>query len=291
MAILIDAATRVLVQGITGREGVARTRLMREYGTRVVAGVTPGRGGQSVDGVPVFDTVAEAGAVDVSVIFVPAPQVKPAVLEAVAAGVKLIALIADRVPLFDVLEMLEAGANFIGPNTLGMISPGKALVGMIGGSAATARDWFRPGSVGIASRSGGLGASAGYYICRSASDVGVSTMVHVGGDAIVGMTLADIARLFEGDAETQVIVLVGEIGTSQEEQVAEAMRAGEITKPVVAYIGGKSADAGTRYSHAGAIIEGDRGTYAGKVAALREAGAVVVETFHELPDAVRRFIG
>ncbi len=289
MSILIDATTRVLVQGITGREGAARTRLMREYGTRVIGGVTPGRGGQSVDGLPVFDSVAEAlaelGPVDVSAIFVPAPRVKAAALKAVAAGVKFLALMADRVPLHDVLEIVESGASFIGPNTLGVISPGKALLGMIGGSAATARDWFQPGPVGVVSRSGGLGASAGYYLCRAG--LGVSTMAHIGGDAITGLTLADVVACFEDDPETRVIVIVGEIGGAQEEQVAAL----KLTKPLVAYVGGKSAAPGTRYSHAGAIVEAGRGTWAGKVAALRASGATVVESFHELPEAVKRVIG
>jgi succinyl-CoA synthetase alpha subunit len=288
MSILIDATTRVLVQGITGREGAARTRLMLDYGTRVIGGVTPGRGGQTVCGVPVFNTVAEVGPefgpIDISVIFVPAPQVKSAAMEAIAAGVKLVALIADRVPLFDVLEIVETGARFIGPNLIGIVSPEQALIGMIGGSAATAKSWFRAGDIGIVSRSGGLGVAAAYYVCRGG--FGVSTMVHVGGDAIVGMTLADIVLRFEADPGTRVIVVIGEIGTSQEEQVAGLLRSGEVTKPVVAYVGGKSAVAGTRYSHAGAIIqseqEGGHGAWAGKVDTLREAGAIVVESFGQI---------
>ncbi len=288
MSILIDGTKKVLVQGITGREGSARARLMLDYGTRIVGGSSPGRGGQSVHGLPVFENAREAvaalGPIDVSAIFVPAPQAKPAALEAIAAGIPLLALIADRVPLYDVLAIdaavRKAGARFIGPNTLGVISPGKAVVGMMGGSAASARAWFRPGDVGIASRSGGLAASAGYYACRAGR--GVSSIVHVGGDMIVGMPLADCVRRFQADPETGSIMILGEIGTSQEEQVAELLESGEVTKPLTAYIGGRSAAGGTRYSHAGAMIEAGRGGYQGKVDRLRRAGARVVESFEDL---------
>jgi succinyl-CoA synthetase alpha subunit len=290
MSILIDQTTRVLVQGITGREGRARTKLMTEYGTKVVAGVTPGRGGDQVDTVPVFDTVNEAwdvvGAIDASVIFVPAPFVRNAALEAIDAGVKLVLIVPDRVPVWDVLQITaaaeRAGAQFIGPNTLGVLSPGKAVLGMIGGRANAARAWFKQGPVGVMSRSGGITSSMGYYLGKTG--IGSTTMVHVGGDVIVGLTFPKIARLFENDPDTRAIVLFGEIGGSQEEQLADLLQEGEITKPIIAYIGGKAAKSGTRFSHAGAIIEGNRGTYQGKVTRLREAGAVVVESFGDLPE-------
>lgn len=293
MAILIDETKRVIVQGITGREGSARTRLMLEYGTRVVGGATPGRGGQEVYGLPVFDSVRQAqgslGQIDVSVIFVPAPRVKDAALEAIEAGVPLLALIADRVPLYDVLEICEAaeerGARFVGPNTVGVMSPEKAVLGMMGGNAQTARSWFHAGQVGIVSRSGGLSASTGYYICQTG--VGISTICHIGGDAVVGLTMPDVVELFEQDDETKLIVLIGEIGGSQEEQVADLIERGKTTKPVVAYIGGKTAQTGTRYSHAGAIVEGGRGTWAGKVERLRAVGASVVEQFSNVPNVVK----
>src|SRR6266478_6176531 len=226
MAILIDERKRVLVQGITGREGRARTRLMREYGTNVVAGVTPGKGGQSVLGVPVF-------------------------------------------------------------NTLGVLSPGKGVVGMIGGRAESARQWFKPGvpkGVGVISRSGGMASSTGYYLGQAG--VRISTIAHIGGDAVLGIRIPDAALMFEADPLTEAIVIFGEIGSSQEEELAQLIRDRKITKPVIAYIGGKAAREGTRFSHAGAIIEGGRGTHAGKVKALREAGATVVDAFGELPDAV-----
>lgn len=289
MAILTDTARRVLVQGITGREGIARTRLMHAYGTQVVAGVTPGRGGGEVEGVPVFDTVREAweqaGPIDASVLFIPAPLVKSAALEAIAAGVKLLVIVPDRVPIYDVLEIADAarraGARFVGPNTLGVLSPGQAVLGMMGGRAASARDWFFPGPVGVSSRSGGMTTSIAYYLAQEG--IGASTLVHVGGDSIVGLPHPDVMRLFEQDSATRAIVLFGEIGTSQEEQVADLIESGALTKPVIAYIGGRSARSGTRFSHAGAIIEGERGTYKGKVRRLREAGATVVESFNDIP--------
>src|SRR6267143_1660531 len=242
MAILVDETKRVLVQGITGREGQARTRLMREYGTNVVAGVTPGKGGQTVLGVPVFNTPQDAvkalGNIDISVVFVP------------AAGVK-------------------------------------GVVGMIGGRAESARQWFKPGiptGVGVISRSGGMASSTGYYLGQAG--VRISTIAHIGGDAVLGIRIPDAALMFEADPLTEAIVIFGEIGSSQEEELAQLIRDRKVTKPVIAYIGGKAAREGTRFSHAGAIIEGGRGTHAGKVKALREAGATVVDAFGELPDAV-----
>jgi succinyl-CoA synthetase alpha subunit len=297
MAILIDQNKRVIVQGITGREGSARARLMLEYGTRIVGGCTPGKGGQTVHDLPVFDSVKDAkdalGAIDVSVIFVPAPRVKAAAIEAIEAGVPLLALIADRVPLYDVLEICEIaeerGAKFVGPNTVGVMSPEKAVLGMMGGNARTAREWFHSGRVGIVSRSGGLSASTGYYICQTG--IGISTICHIGGDAVIGLTMPEIVEMFQSDDETDLIVLIGEIGGSQEEQVADLMAAGKITKPIVAYIGGKAAQTGTRYSHAGAIVEGGRGTWAGKVERLRAVGAAVVEQFSDIPPKVKEILG
>ncbi|MHC5001956.1 MAG: succinate--CoA ligase subunit alpha [Planctomycetota bacterium] len=294
MAIIIDKSKRVIVQGITGREGRARTRLMLGYGTSIVAGVTPGKAGQEVEGVPVYDRVADAvdaaGGVDISVVFVPARLVSSAAIEAIEAGVKTVLLVPDRVPVWDAMRIAaaarERGATFIGPNTLGVLSPGKAVIGMIGGRAESARQWFNepiPGrTVGVVSRSGGMTSSCGYYLSRRG--IGISTLVHVGGDAIIGLPIPEVALRFQDDPETDAIVVFGEIGGSQEERLAELMRTGRVTKPVIAYIGGKAAREGTRFSHAGAIIEGNRGTHAGKTAALREAGAAVVPGFGDLPD-------
>src|SRR2546421_1343239 len=294
MAILIDETKRVLVQGITGREGQARTRLMREYGTNVVAGVTPGKGGQTVLGVPVFNTPQDAvnslGKIDTSALFVPAAGVKDAAISAIEAGIKLTVLVPDRVPVWDAMEIAAAakahGAMFVGPNTLGILSPGRAVVGMIGGRAESARQWFKPGlptGVGIISRSGGMSASTGYYLGQAG--VKISTIVHIGGDAVLGLRIPDVALMFQNDPKTDAIVVFGEIGSSQEEELADLITLKRITKPVLAYIGGKAAKAGTRFSHAGAIIEGNKGTHAGKVKALRDAGAFVVDAFGELPAA------
>src|SRR4026209_617608 len=202
MAILIDETKRVLVQRITGREGRARTRLMREYGTNVVAGVTPGKGGQTVLGVPVFNTPEDAvnslGNIDVSVLFVPAAGVKEAAISAIDAGIKLIVLVPDRVPVWDEMEIAAAakanGAMFLGPNTLGALSPGRGVVGMIGGRAESARQWFKPGipkGVGVISPSGGLGSAPRYYVGPGGREV--TTIAHIGGDAVLGIRIPDAA--------------------------------------------------------------------------------------------------
>lgn len=289
MSILVDERTRVIIQGITGREGTARARLMKDYGTNLVGGVTPGRGGQDAAGVPVFDSVAEvfekAGPVDASVIFVPAALVREAALEALAAGVKLLVLVPDRVPIYDVLELAreaeDRGARFVGPNTLGVLSPGKAVLGMIGGKAERAREWFRRGPVGVSSRSGGMTSSIAYYLSRAG--IGASTIVHVGGDPVIGTSHPEVMALFQDDPETELAVMFGEIGTTQEERVADLIEAGRFRKPLIAYIGGKAAKSGTRFSHAGAIVEGSRGSYATKVQRLQAAGAHVVDAIADIP--------
>lgn len=297
MAIIIDETKKVIVQGITGREGQARAALMVGYGTKVVGGVTPGKAGQEVLGVPVYDSVkdvvAAQGGVDISVVLVPARFVKGAAIEAIEAGVGLVVLVPDRVPVWDAMEIAAAaegaGATFVGPNTLGVLSPGRAVVGMMGGRAESAKAWFKQGPVGVISRSGGMSSSTAYYLGKEG--IGISTICHVGGDSVLGLRIPDVALMFEDDAQTEAIVIFGEIGGSMEEDLAALMRERRVTKPVVAYIGGKAAKEGTRFSHAGAIIEGGRGTHAGKVIALREAGAEVVESFGDLPGAVRVVLG
>jgi succinyl-CoA synthetase alpha subunit len=289
MSILIDEKMRVVIQGITGREGMARAKLMKDYGTNVVAGVTPGRKGEVVYGIPVYDTVEEAnekeGPLDVSVIFIPAALVKEAALEAIDAGIKLLVIVPDRVPLYDVLEIAktakEKDVRFVGPNTLGLISPGRAVLGMIGGRAESARDWFKPGVVGVTSRSGGITSAISYYLGRAG--IGQSTIIHVGGDAVIGTPHPDVVQMFEKDEETKAVVMFGEIGSTQEERVADLIKRGEFTKPLIAFIGGAAAKSGTRFSHAGAIIEGGRGTHEGKVKRLKEVGAYVVDDFNEIP--------
>jgi succinyl-CoA synthetase alpha subunit len=290
MSIIIDEKTRVIIQGITGREGRARAALMKGYGTNVVAGVTPGRGGEEVEGIPVFDTVAaaveEVGTVDATAVFVPAPLVKDAALEAFDSGVKLAVLVPDRVPIYDVMEIATAaeanGARFVGPNTLGLLSVGKAVMGMLGGQAESARKWFMSGPVGVSSRSGGITSSLAYYLNKAG--VGQTTIIHVGGDAVIGTRHPDVMLMFEEDPATKAVVMFGEIGGTQEEEVAELIADGRFTKPLVAFVGGKAAKKGTRFSHAGAIVEGNRGTYEGKVRALREAGATVVDEYDRIPE-------
>lgn len=289
MSIIIGENTKVIVQGITGREGQARTKLMLEYGTKIVAGCTPGKGGQEVLGVSVYNSVKEViekhGEIDATVIFVPAPVVKNAAIEAFTSGVKLAVIVPDRVPIFDVLEIAhhakKNNARFIGPNTLGILSVNKAIMGMIGGRAKSAKSWFKPGPVGVCSRSGGITSSMAYYLNKEG--IGQTTIMHVGGDSIVGTPLPDACRFFEQDPETKVVVMFGEIGTSQEEEVARMMKEGEFTKPLVCFIGGKAAKKGTRFSHAGAIVEGNKGTWQGKVQALEDAGAIVCREFDEIP--------
>jgi succinyl-CoA synthetase alpha subunit len=289
MSILVDENSKVCVQGITGREGMVRTQLMKDYGTDVVAGVTPGRGGGEVYGVPVFDSVQEAwektGPIDISVIFVPAALVKNAALESIAVGVKLLVLVPDRVPIFDVLEISyyarEKGASFVGPNTLGLVSPGKAVLGMIGGRAERAREWFRPGNIGVSSRSGGMTSAISYYLTEAG--LGQSTIIHVGGDAVVGLSHPEVVERFEQDDQTEMVVLFGEIGTTQEERVADLIEQGKFTKPAIAYVGGKAAKSGTRFSHAGAIVEGTRGSYDSKVKRLKDVGVHVVDSVSAIP--------
>jgi succinyl-CoA synthetase alpha subunit len=289
MSILVNEKSRVCVQGITGREGMVRTHLMKDYGTHVVAGVTPGKAGADVYGVPVYDTMEEAwekaGPLDISVIFVPASLVKNAALEAIDAGVKLLVIVPDRVPIFDVLEVSRfakgMGACFVGPNTLGLVSPGKAVLGMIGGRAERAREWFRQGSVGVSSRSGGMTSAISYFLTEAG--LGQSTIVHVGGDAVVGLSHPEVVERFEKDDQTEMAVLFGEIGTTQEERVADLIESGKFTKPLIAYIGGKAAKSGTRFSHAGAIVEGTRGSYDSKVKRLKEVGVHVVDSVSDIP--------
>jgi succinyl-CoA synthetase alpha subunit len=297
MAILVNEQSRVIIQGITGREGMVRAQLMKDYGTKVVAGVTPGRAGQDVYGVPVYDSVLQAwekqGPLDVSVIFVPAALVKNAALEAIEAGIRLLVIVPDRVPIHDVLEIAaraaEKGARFVGPNTLGLVSPGKAVLGMIGGRAERAREWFKPGSIGVSSRSGGMTSAISYYLTKAG--LGQSTIVHVGGDAVIGLSHPEVMALFEEDPDTRMAVMFGEIGTTQEERVADLVESGRFTKPLIAYIGGKAAKSGTRFSHAGAIVEGSRGSYETKVKRLREVGVHVVEAISDIPIRAKEVLG
>lgn len=296
MAILLDEKTTLLIQGITGREGTVRTRFMRSYGTKVVAGVTPGRGGTEVEGVPVYNTVEEAwgrhGPIDASVTFVPGPMVRDAVLEGIEAGIELIIMPVERVPLHDILEMMalakQRGTRILGPGSIGIVSPGKAAAGWLGGTAERAREVFVPGPVGVVSRSGGQSSTLPWTLKQAG--LGVSTALHIGAEPIVGLSFAEILPLFEGDEETKAVAMFGEIGSAYEEGAAEVIREGRFTKPLVAYIAGAWAPAGMRFSHASAIVERGRGTAKSKIKALKEAGAHVVDSPEEIAPTVARLL-
>jgi len=296
MSILIDANTRVLIQGITGREGSARTKYMLDYGTRVICGVTPGRGGVEVHGIPVYNSVEEAvrkeGTIDASVVFVPAPQIKKAVVEAIEAGVKLIVASAERVPLHDSMEMLAharmRGTRIIGPGSMGLVSPEKAALGWLGATKEFASKLFKPGPVGVMSRSGGQTGTVVWVL--TSAGIGISTAIHIGTEPLIGSSFPEILPLFEADDETKAVVLFGEIGTVAEEEAAEIIKEGKFTKPLVAYIAGKAMPSGMRFSHASAIIERGRGTAESKVKALRSAGAYVVESPQEIATTLTKII-
>lgn len=296
MAILIDENAKVLIQGITGREGSVRTRFMLDYGTKVVCGITPGRGGAAVWGVPVYNSVKEAievhGQIDASVAFVPGPQVKEAVVEAVEQGIKFIVVPAERVPLHDSLEMIalarRKGARILGPGSLGLLSAGKVAMGWLGGTEEFAREIFKPGPVGVVSRSGGQTSTVVWSLMKAG--IGITTAMHVGAEPIVGLSFAEILPLFEEDEETKAAVLFGEIGTVAEEEAAEVVKEGRFSKPLVAYIAGRSLPAGMRFSHASAIIERGRGTAESKIKALEEVGAYVVEFPQEIATTLTKIL-
>jgi succinyl-CoA synthetase alpha subunit len=284
MSILVGKETRLLVQGITGREGAFHTQQMIDYGTQVVAGVTPGKGGEWVHSVPVFDTVKEAvnatGA-NTSIIYVPAPFASDAIMEEADAGIELIVCITEGIPVLDMVRVsnfLErTGARLIGPNCPGVITPGEAKVGIMPGHIHI------PGSVGVVSRSGTLT----YEVVQALTDrgLGQSTAVGIGGDPIIGTNFIDVLRLFESDPMTDHVVLIGEIGGSDEQRAAQFI-ATEMSKPVTAFIAGRAAPPGKRMGHAGAIIEGGEGTAQEKIAALEAVGAKVARQPDEVASLV-----
>jgi len=282
MSIFVDETTRVCVQGITGRDGGFHTRGMLDYGTKVVAGVTPGKGGQSVEGVPVFGTVAEAvretGA-DASIVFVPAQFATDAVIEAAEAGVGLVVAITEGVPTLDAARMYarlkETGTRLVGPNCPGLISPGKCKLGIMPGPIHTR------GPVGVVSRSGTLTYEVVAELGRRG--LGQSTVIGIGGDPIVGTSFIDTLEAFARDPETEGVVLIGEIGGTDEEEAAGWIER-ELDKPVVSFIAGRTAPPGKRMGHAGAIIAGGRGTAQEKMEALEAAGVPVAERPSEIPE-------
>jgi len=289
MSVLVNKDTKVICQGFTGRQGTFHSEQAIAYGTRMVGGVTPGKGGQEHLGLPVFDTVkqavAETGA-EASVIYVPAPFCKDAILEAVDAGIGLVVCITEGIPTLDMLQAREvvrdAGARLIGPNCPGIITPGECKIGIMPGAI------HLPGRVGVVSRSGTLT----YEAVKQTTELGVgqSTCIGIGGDPIPGMTFVDALALFQDDPQTEAIVMVGEIGGSAEEEAAEFIQA-RVTKPVVAYIAGVTAPRGKRMGHAGAIIAGGKGTAAEKFAALEAAGIRTVKAPTDIGTALAEAMG
>lgn len=285
MSILVDNQTRLLVQGITGREGSFHTGQMVEYGTTVVAGVTPGNRGKTVAGVPVFDTVADAVAdtgANTSIIYVPARFALDAVYEAVDAGIPFVVCITEGIPVADMVPVYayvrERGARLLGPNCPGLITPDQAKVGIMPGFI------HAPGPIGLVSRSGTLTYEVVDALTRAG--LGQSTAVGIGGDPVIGTSFVDVLRLFQADDATEAIVLIGEIGGSDEEDAARFIQE-EVTKPVVGFIAGRTAPPGKRMGHAGAIISGGTGTAAEKVAALEAAGVRVADRPSAVPGLVR----
>jgi len=296
MAILIDENTTFIIQGITGREAVNMTRECLDYGSKVVGGVTPGRGGRDVYGVPVFDTVkqamAHAGRVDGSVITVPPAFTRDAAFEAIENGIKLIVIVTERVPRYEMAQVLELarmrGSRIIGPNCLGIISPGRSKMGGIGGPAANTRQAYRQGNIGVMSRSGGMTTEISNSL--TAAGLGQSTAVSIGGDPLIGSTYAELMPLFEADAETHAIVIYSEPGGPMDAQLAEWVKQNNSRLPIVAFMAGRFMDKmpGMRFGHAGTIVEGKADTAAEKIRRLEEAGISVAEEIAQIPDLVKQ---
>jgi len=285
MSILIDKNSRLIVQGITGRDGGFHASKMKAYGTNVVGGTSPGKGGELAEGIPVFNTARDAvreTAADTSVIFVPAPFAKDAMMEAADAGIKLIVCITEGIPTLDVVEaysyIRRKGANLIGPNCPGLISPGKSLVGIMPSMI------FRKGSTGVISRSGTLTYDVVYILTEKG--MGQSTAVGVGGDPVVGLYYRELLEMFENDPETDSIALIGEIGGDAEERAAEYIR-DHVTKPVAVFIAGQQAPPGKQMGHAGAIISSGSGTAAEKIAAFEAVGVPVAREPSQIPDLLK----
>ncbi len=291
MGIFIDNEMKVVVQGITGREGKYHTGLMLQYGTNIVAGCSPGKGGQIINEVPIYDAVEETvrheGA-NTSIIFVPPGFAVDALYEAAEAGIRLIICITEGIPALDAMHALRRidviypETRIIGPNSPGIIIPGKSLIGIIPGNI------FSPGRVGIISRSGTLTYQIAYDLTNAG--IGQSSVIGVGGDPFIGVKFIDLLELFNEDPETEAVCIIGEIGGSDEEEAADYIK-NKFSKPVVAYVAGQTAPAGKKMGHAGAIISATAGTASSKMKALKEAGAVTVSTPYEVADAIKNVLG
>jgi succinyl-CoA synthetase alpha subunit len=297
LAILADEDTRVIVQGITGREAATFTKDMLDYGTKVVAGVTPGKQGQNVHGVPVFDTVRQAlkeHPANAAVISVPPALVKGAVLEALDNDITLLVVVSERVPRKDSIEFLEVAreknVRIIGPNTLGLISPHRMKLGMAGGPVEDVKKAYMPGSVGIASRSGGMTTEIANLL--TTNGIGQSTCVGVGGDPVVGSNFLDLIPLYDKDPDTKAVVIFCEPGGVIEEKLAEFVVDENISLPIIAFIAGRFVDdmPGIRFGHAATIVEGDTGTTKGKIAMFRKAGIRVAENFSDIVGIVKEYL-
>ena len=286
MSILINKDTKVIVQGITGRDGSFHAAKMKEYGTQVVGGTSPGKGGQQVDGIPVFNTVkdaVEATGANTSIIFVPAPFAKDAMLEAIDSGIKLVVCITEGVPVLDAVEAQNyarvKGVKVIGPNCPGLISPEESMVGIMPANI------FKKGHTGVISRSGTLTYEVVYDLV--AGGLGISTAVGVGGDPVVGLYFEDLLQMFQDDPDTDSIAMIGEIGGDAEERAAQFIKA-HVTKPVAVFISGRQAPLGKQMGHAGAIISGGSGSAEGKIKALEAVGVPVADETRLLPELLKR---
>ena len=285
MAVLLDKNTKVLVQGITGYQGLYHAKLMKNYGTNVVGGTRPGKGGEMVDGFPIFDSVLEAvhqtGA-NASVIFVPAKFTKLAAFEAIDAGIELLVIVTEGVPVVDTMEIINRAKNsntiVVGPNCPGLMTPGEAKIGIIPG------DIVQSGNIGVVSRSGTLTYEVAHQLNNS--NLGVSTIFGIGGDPIKQTNFKEVLQLFNDDSSTEKIVLIGEIGGDAEEIAAEFIK-NNVQKPVIAFIAGKTAKEGKTMGHAGAIVQGDVGTAEGKIKALSEAGAKIADKLSDIPNLLK----
>ena len=289
MSILINKDTKVIVQGITGRDGSFHAAKMKEYGTQVVGGTSPGKGGQEVDGIPVFNTVKDAVAAtgaNTSIIFVPAPFAKDAMLEAIDGGIRLVVCITEGVPVMDAVEAQRyariKGVQVIGPNCPGLISPGESMVGIM--PANMPANIFKKGHTGVISRSGTLTYEVVYDLVQGG--LGISTAVGVGGDPVVGLYFEDLLQMFQDDPDTDSIAMIGEIGGDAEERAAAFIKA-HVTKPVAVFISGRQAPPGKQMGHAGAIISGGSGSADGKIKALESVGVPVANETRELPGLLK----